>query len=293
MAPTNQPRIGITIGDAGGIGPEVVAKTLRDPFLPKGARFQVLGNAQAKPGRSTIHTARQAWQALETAVKLWKAGEIDAVVTGPVQKETLARAGFLYTGQTEFFAARCRKQADDAVMVMHDKKLTVSLCSTHSSLRDAIKSLTSRQIVHVGRVTETFMRNLGVKKPRIAVAGLNPHAGENGLFGTEEKKIILPAVRQLTRLGIKASGPHSPDTVFYRAMKGGFDAVICMYHDQGLIPFKLLAFTTGVNVTLGLPIIRTSPDHGTGLDIAGKNRADHSSMLAAVQLAVKLVRLRN
>ena len=289
MTAKSKPCIGITLGDPAGIGPEVIAKTLSDPRLPKGFRFEVLGASSGiHSGRSTQQSARIALQALENAVNRCKSGSLAAVVTGPVQKETLSKVGFPFPGQTEFFAARCKLKSSDVVMMMFDKKLKVSLCSTHCSMRDALHLLTPKKIIHTVMLTHAFLRSLGIKEPKIAIAGVNPHAGENGLFGTEEIKIIAPAVRQLRFLRVNVFGPYSPDTVFYNATNGAFDAVVAMYHDQGLIPFKLLAFSSGVNVTLGLPIIRTSPDHGTALDVAGTAQADASSLRAAIHLAIRM-----
>jgi 4-hydroxythreonine-4-phosphate dehydrogenase len=281
--------IGITIGEPAGIGPEVIRKALRDPRLPRGFRYRIIGDASGiTPGKPTRLSARRALAALEESVRLWKAGEIGAIVTGPVQKENLADIGFAFPGQTEFFAARCGKRREP-VMVLTDPKLTVALVSTHCSLRDAVRRLSAAKIVHTARETDLFLRRTGIRRPRLALAGVNPHAGENGLFGNEETRILKPALAKARRAGVGLEGPFSPDTVFHRAAEGEFDAVICMYHDQGLIPFKLLAFVTGVNVTLGLPLVRTSPDHGTALDLAGKNKADATSMVEAIRLACRLV----
>jgi 4-hydroxythreonine-4-phosphate dehydrogenase len=286
------PVIALTLGDPAGIGPEVVAKTLRDRRLPKGFRFEVLGAPKKKvpPGRSTTASARIALQALEEAVRGCREGRFAAMVTGPVQKETIAQLEPGFVGQTEFLARRCGRPDDDAVMVLTDPKLTVALATNHCSLRDALARLTSERIVYVAERTAEFLRRRGTSKPRLALAGVNPHAGEHGLFGDEETRILQPALEKLRRARLAVTGPHSPDTVFHHAARGDFDAVICPYHDQGLIPFKLIAFHTGVNVTLGLPLIRTSPDHGTALDLAGRGLADHRSMLAAVQLACRLTR---
>ena len=285
------PTIGLTIGDPAGIGPEVIRKALRDPQLPRGFRYRVIGDASGVvPGKPSRLSARKALAALEESVRLWKAGEISAIVTGPVQKENLAAIGFEFPGQTEFFAARCGTRREP-VMVLTDPKLTVALVSTHCSLRNAVRRLSAPKIVRVARETDLFLRQLGIRRPRLALAGVNPHAGENGLFGDEEAGILKPALAAARRAGLDVEGPFSPDTIFHRATKKKeFDAVICMYHDQGLIPFKLLAFASGVNVTLGLPLIRTSPDHGTALDLAGKNKADASSMAASIRLAGRLVR---
>jgi 4-hydroxythreonine-4-phosphate dehydrogenase len=195
--------------------------------------------------------------------------------------------GFPFPGQTEFFAAR--SGTDNYAMCLTGGPLTVGLVTIHVPLRDVPRLLKKEEIVRTGKLLADFVRRRTGREPRIAVAGLNPHAGEAGLFGSEEKEIIAPAVEELARGG-HFSGPHSPDTVFHRAAQGEFDAVLCMYHDQGLIPLKLLAFDSGVNVTLGLPYPRTSPDHGTGFDIAGTGRANHTSMLAAIKLAAELLR---
>ena len=288
-----RPVIALTTGDLAGIGPEVLAKTLRDARLPKGFRFEVLGGGKGqkiRPGRLSPVSARIALAALVEAVDGCRQGRFAAMVTGPVSKESLARLQPGFVGQTEFLARRCGLGDDAAVMVLTDPKLTVALCTHHCSLREALRRLQPSRVVHVAEKTAEFLRRRGVARPRLALAGVNPHAGENGLFGDEEKRILEPALHRLRRLGLHVTGPQSPDTVFHQATQGAFDAVICAYHDQGLIPFKLLAFQTGVNVTLGLPIIRTSPDHGTALAIAGKGVADHRSLLAAVKLACRLVK---
>jgi 4-hydroxythreonine-4-phosphate dehydrogenase len=287
------PLIAITLGDPAGVGPEIVAKTLRDPRLPKGIRFEVIGSAKGiRPGKCTRRSAKIALDALRTAAQGCVDGRYAAMVTGPVNKEALDAIAPGFIGQTEFLARTCGRPDDDAVMILTDPKLTVALCTAHCSLRDALKRLTPARIVHVTRSVHQFLRDTGVKKPRLAIAGINPHAGENGLFGDEEKRLIAPAVKTLSRDKIAVTVAPA-DTIFYRAAREkAFDAVICAYHDQGLIPFKLLAFDTGVNLTLGLPIIRTSPDHGTALDLAGRGVARHESMLAAVRLACRLARAR-
>jgi 4-hydroxythreonine-4-phosphate dehydrogenase len=291
--PAQLPVIAITLGDPAGIGPEVIAKTLRDPRLPKGFRYEVLGRpGKIRPGKSTRASARIALAALEEAVRGCRENRFAAMVTGPVQKETMARLDPGFIGQTEFLARRCGLPDDEAVMVLTDPKLTVALCTNHCSLRDALRKLAPARIVHVAEQTARFLQQRGVAKPRLALAGVNPHAGENGLFGDEEARLLRPALARLRRAGWNVTGPFSPDTVFHHAVRGDFDAVLCAYHDQGLIPFKLVAFHTGVNVTLGLPIIRTSPDHGTALDLAGRGVADHRSMLAAVKVAARLAQLR-
>jgi 4-hydroxythreonine-4-phosphate dehydrogenase len=289
------PTIAITLGDPAGIGPEVVAKTLRDPRLPRGFRFEVLGVKTGKdihPGKLTKASARAALKALEEATQGCLKGKFAAMVTGPVQKETIAHLQRDFVGQTEFLARACKLTDDAAVMVLTDPKLTVALCTNHCSLKDALTRLTSERIVYVTKITRRFLQQRGIAKPRIASAGINPHMGEGGMFGNEDFRLFHPARKKLAGEGIAlTAGPA--DTIFYYAVqKKAFDAVICAYHDQGLIPFKLVAFETGVNVTLGLPLIRTSPDHGTALEIAGKEIANHRSMLAAVQLACRLVKNR-
>jgi 4-hydroxythreonine-4-phosphate dehydrogenase len=289
--PRALPIIAITLGDPAGIGPEVAAKTLRDPRLPKGFRFEVLVQKTGKgihPGKLSRTSARSALNALTEAAQGCIDGKYIAMVTGPVHKESLAKIQPDFVGQTEFLARACTLPDDAAVMVLTDPKLTVALCTNHCSLKDAIKKLTPKRIIYVTKITCEFLKRRGIAKPRVAFAGINPHLGEGGLFGDEDFRIVGPAREKLAEEGIALV--HGPaDTIFYYAVqKKAFDAVICAYHDQGLIPFKLIAFETGVNVTLGLPIIRTSPDHGTAIEIAGQGKADHRSMLAAVQLACRL-----
>jgi 4-phospho-D-threonate 3-dehydrogenase / 4-phospho-D-erythronate 3-dehydrogenase len=285
------PTIALTLGDPAGIGPEIVAKTLRDPHLPKGFRFEVLGKENArgiKPGKLSPTSARVALKALTEAAQGCRSGRFAAMVTGPVHKLAIARGQSDFVGQTEFLARACGLPDDAAVMALTDPKLTVALCTNHCSLRNALKKLTANRIIYVTKITRQFLLQRGVAKPRLAFAAINPHMGEGGLFGDEDFRIARPACEKLREENIALI--HAPaDTIFYYAVqKKAFDAVVCAYHDQALIPFKLVAFQTGVNVTLGLPIIRTSPDHGTALEIAGQNKADHRSMLAAVQLACRL-----
>lgn len=283
------PTIALTLGDPAGIGPEVVAKTLRDRRLPKAFRFEVLGQ-KGRAGKLTRSGAVIALEALTEAAEGCRSGKYAAMVTGPVSKEALARIEPGFAGQTEFLARICELPGATAVMCLTDPKLTVALCSNHCSLLEAVKRLTPERIAYVAKTTHQFLRLRGIEEPRLAFAGVNPHLGEGGLFGDEDARIVAVAVKQLAREKIHLA--HGPaDTIFHHAVqRKAFDAVVCAYHDQGLIPFKLLAFETGVNVTLGLPIIRTSPDHGIALEIAGQGKADHRSMLAAVQLACQLAR---
>jgi len=289
--PRSLPTIAITLGDPAGIGPEIIAKTLRDPRLPRGFRFKVLGKKSGRgisPGKLTRTSARSALESLQVAAQGCLEGRFAAMVTGPVHKHAISSLPYDFVGQTEFLARACSLPDDAAVMVLTDPKLTVALCSSHCSLKEAIKRLTPERLVFVAKTVRQFLLQRGIAKPRLAMAGVNPHMGENGLFGDDDQRVVLPACRILREENIIIC--HLPaDTIFYYAVqKKAFDAVICAYHDQGLIPFKMVAFETGVNVTLGLPIIRTSPDHGTALEIAGQGKADHRSMLAAVQLACRL-----
>jgi len=284
--------IGITPGDAAGVGPEVIRGALESGRLDEGFTYRLLGNTdQVRPGKPTPETARNALAALEEAASLALAGEIAAVVTGPIHKARMQAAGFPFPGHTEFFADRWG--AENFAMLLTGGSLTVALVTAHVPLREVPTLLSQEEIGRVGNLLANFLRMRMNRTPRIAVAGLNPHAGEDGTLGSEEERIIAPAVRQLAaEVGAEWTGPVSPDTVFHRAASREFDAVLCMYHDQGLIPLKLLAFDQGVNVTLGLPFVRTSPDHGTAFDIAGTGRARPESMIAAINLAAELVRKR-
>ena len=282
-----RPVLGLTAGDPAGIGPEILAACLADPDLPGGIDFRVIGDGgKHQPGQPTQESARAAWDALEESARLLRDGTIQGVVTGPVHKESLHAIGFPFPGQTEFFAAR--SGTDNFAMCLTGGPLTVALATIHIPIHEVARCLSTDEIVRVGRLMSDYLRRRLGRAPRIAVAGLNPHAGENGRFGEEEKNIIAPAVGQLARKG-DFTGPHSPDTVFHRAASGEFDGVLCMYHDQGLIPLKLLAFDMGVNVTLGLPFPRTSPDHGTAFGLAGTGRASHRSMMEAIKLAAELL----
>ncbi|HMJ06906.1 MAG TPA: 4-hydroxythreonine-4-phosphate dehydrogenase PdxA [Chthoniobacterales bacterium] len=281
-------RIGITLGDPAGIGPEIVAAALNSADLPR-HEFVVIGDYPiCRLGEPTAETARAAAKALEEAVAAALRGELAAVVTGPIHKARMYEVGFAFPGQTEFFAHRCA--VENFAMLLTGGALSVALVTTHIPLRRVAETLSKEEIVRVGRLLEKFLRLRLGRAPRIAVAGLNPHAGESGALGSEEDSLIAPAVAELNEDEPLFAGPISPDTVFHRAVTGEWDGVLCMYHDQGLIPLKLHAFHTGVNVTLGLPFPRTSPDHGTAFEIAGKNIARPDSMLAAMKLAAELVR---
>ena len=288
-----KPRIGITLGDCAGIGPEIIDVALKSGHVPDSVEYFVIGRQpNCHPGEPTIETARAAAAALEEAVTLARRGELDAIVTGPVHKARMYDTGFKFPGQTEFFAQRCGIK--NFAMCLTAEKITVALVTTHIPLRKVPRALKQSEIVRVGLLLADFLRSRSKSSARIAVAGLNPHAGESGKIGREEIEIITPAVEELNSSPVIGrpsgvfSGPHSPDTVFNRTIEGEFDGVLCMYHDQGLIPLKLQAFHSGVNVTLGLPFPRTSPDHGTAFEIAGKGIARSDSMIAAINLAVEL-----
>jgi 4-hydroxythreonine-4-phosphate dehydrogenase len=287
-------RVGITLGDQAGIGPEIVRAALASERLPANATCSIIGPAiDCSLGEPSRETAAAAIEALEEAARLALRGELDAVVTAPIHKAGMYDAGFKFPGQTEFFAARCGVK--NFAMLLTGGKLTVALVTVHLPLRDVAAALNPEEIVRVGLLLVDFLHRRGIDQPRIAVAGLNPHAGESGTIGQEEIEIVVPAVEKLqSATGDRPSaiirGPFSPDTIFYHAANGDWDGVLCMYHDQGLIPLKLHAFHDGVNVTLGLPFPRTSPDHGTAFEIAGKNLARPDSMIAAINLAVELAR---
>ena len=287
-------RIGITAGDAAGIGPEIIQAALASTRLPRDTEFCVLGdNVRCAPGQPRPGTARAAFAALEESIDLARRGEIEAIVTGPIHKARMYEVGFQFPGQTEFFASRCG--VTDFAMLLTGGSLSVALVTTHIPLRAVASCLKTSEIVRVGFLMEKFLRQRLARAPRIAVAGLNPHAGEAGEIGREEIEIIAPAVKELNTIHNSPAtnhtlfaGPFSPDTVFHHAASGDWDGVLCMYHDQGLIPLKLHAFHEGVNVTLGLPFPRTSPDHGTAFEIAGKGIARPDSMIAAINLAAEL-----
>ena len=323
------PLLAITMGDPAGIGPEVIVKALEHDEVWRACRPLVIGDAQWMSqaaqivgsaravqrivniaeagtreaievldlanvpasfvrGRVSAEGGRAAYAYIEQAVRLALSRQVEAMVTAPLNKEALHAAGKQYAGHTEILADLCGVKG--TVMLLTCERLRVSHVSTHVSLRDALTRLTTERVMRVIQLTHDALVRMGIAAPRLAVAGLNPHAGEGGLFGDEEEKIIAPAVRAAQHAGLNVAGPLPPDTIFWRATQGEFDAVIAMYHDQGHIPMKLLGFFDGVNVTLGLPIIRTSVDHGTAFDIAGTGRADERSMVAALLLAAKMAR---
>lgn len=296
----NKIKLGITTGDPLGIGPEVSFKAqqlLKDDavecvFFHEGkiydaAAFQSL-SLLTIPQFSPEQAGKLSVANLNLAIKAWRQGEIDAIVTAPIHKYHVSMAGFLFPGHTEFLADAC--QSKNYLMMLASPQLKVTLVTIHepiaavSSLLKVDKIMNTIQITHQG-----LQQDFGIIQPKIAVCGLNPHAGEQGKFGQEEIKLIRPAIEQCQQMGISCEGPMVPDAIFHEYHDATYDAVVCMYHDQGLIPFKMLHFYDGVNVTLGLPLIRTSPDHGTALDIAGKNLANPQSMLTAMNVAKEIV----
>ncbi len=281
-SPPSRPRLAVAVGDPRGIGPEVVRKALRQPI---DADVRIVGGWE--DGAPTdVEAGRVVAQSIETAARLALSGEVDAIVTGPVNKSALHAAGYRFPGITEFLA---HVAADIPVaMMLTTGRLRVVLVTTHLSLRDAIASVTTERVVQAGRIAiDALQRWWGITTPRLALCALNPHAGEGGLFGDEDERLLQPAAKALD-----AAGPLPADTVFVRALRGEFDAVLAPYHDVGMTAVKVSGFGTGVNVTLGLPFIRTSPDHGTAFDIAGKGIADAGSMRASLELAVQLAAAR-
>lgn len=306
-------KIGISLGCPAGIGPEVIIKSLK--YLKKywknlliigdkkvlentsqrlsyklsSVEILSLSDLDIVPGKPTIEGYRAMGSYLKTAIELAKKGEIQGIVTGPISKEGLNKVGIPYKGHTEWLAKEF--EIEDYVMCFYGKKLIVSLVTTHIPLKDIIQKISSQKIFKVCKLSFEFLKKIKKKENfKIALCGLNPHAGEGGLLGEEEKTILEPALKECEKEGIPVYGPYPGDSLFYWAYKGKFDLVVSLYHDQGLSPFKLLHFEDGVNITLGLPIVRTSPCHGTAYDIAGKGMANPKSFLSAVKLAIKLVK---
>lgn len=322
---TRKPTLAVTMGDPAGIGPEVALRACLSRELLRRARFALVGDAgvfrdaarrmrlgralaaarrsisldetsalaasQRRPGAPCGAGAEAAYRAIVRSVELVKRGEADGVVTAPVAKHAIQSLGYDFPGHTELIA---RLAGDAEVrMMMAGASLRVVLVTTHIRLLDVPAAVTTERVARTAEIAHgALRRQFGFRRPRLALAGLNPHAGEAGAFGDEEERVLAPAVAAARARGIVLDGPHPPDTVFFRAHAGEFDAVISLYHDQGLIPFKLLHFHDGVNVTIGLPFPRTSPDHGTAFDIAGRGRADASSMASAIRLAADMAQGR-
>jgi 4-hydroxythreonine-4-phosphate dehydrogenase len=286
-----KPRVAITVGDPAGIGPEVAAKAAADPRVLQVCEPVVYGppNGSAfAPGVLSAEAGRAAHDAIVRAVSDAMDGTVQAVATAPINKEAFRLAGLQWAGHTDLLAHLTG--AKRVAMMFYSERLVVVLVTVHIPLSEVPSALTEARVRTTIALTAESLPRFTKVPPRIAVAGLNPHAGEHGLFGAEEERAIAPAIAACRARGIEVSGPFPADTVFVRATRGEFDAVVACYHDQGLIPVKLLAFGQAVNVTIGLPIIRTSVDHGTAFDIAGKGIADPESMIAAVLLAARLAR---
>lgn len=317
----------ISCGDPAGVGPEIIGKSWKQraaaglkPFFAIGnfADFENLGGvpvrkidqpmeasetfddalpvfhiheaAAAIPGEATLDGAQCSLHALEIACGLARSGDAGAVITAPVSKTQLYKIGFRYPGQTEFVSERCGIARENAVMMLAGPSLRVVPMTVHVALRDVPEQLTCRLIMARARAAEKAMiRNFGIESPRIAIAGLNPHAGENGNLGDEEQRIMQPAIDELRQDGMDITDPLPADTMFHEEARVKYDVALCPYHDQALIPLKTLHFFDGVNITLGLPIVRTSPDHGTAFNIAGQGIADPRSMIAAIQMAATAV----
>jgi 4-hydroxythreonine-4-phosphate dehydrogenase len=306
------PVVAVTMGDPAGIGPEIVLKALADPEIGTLARFVVVGDRDVLDaarryvsGRASVDVrhvpalhgqqptlgqldaacGRAAIEYVREATHMCLRGEARAMVTAPINKEAVALSGRAFSGHTEFIAELCG--TTDSRMMLANPRLSVVHVSTHVALRDAC-GVEAPAIVRTIELGRDAVRLLGKRTPRIAVCGLNPHAGEHGLFGREEVQVVIPAIESARARGIDCDGPFVPDTIFIEAWSGKWDLVVVMYHDQGHIPMKLLDFANTVNVTLGIPIIRTSVDHGTAFDIAGRGVADPTSMKAAIRLAARM-----
>ena len=322
--------LAVSLGDPAGIGPEVIAKCWDNrsafnlpPFVAIGDPRSVgavwdgpieliadpseadsafdyglpliqLAAAEADvPGHPSVAGAHTSLDSLEIAVGLARSGSAAAVVTGPVAKEQLYAIGFQHPGQTEFVAERCGVARGNVVMMLAAPTLRTVPVTTHLPLRDVPDSLTIALVESRGRATlRGLQRNFGIAEPRLAVSGLNPHSGEGGALGLAEIEVIEPAIAALAAEGWIVTGPHPADTMFHARARANYDAALCMYHDQALIPVKALHFEEAVNVTLGLPIVRTAPDHGTAFDIAGQDRADPRPMAAAIRMAAECAQIR-
>jgi 4-hydroxythreonine-4-phosphate dehydrogenase len=328
---TEHIKVGITLGDINGIGPEVVIKALQDTRILTNCVVIIYGSTKVlathkkqiegefayqtiktgeRPdpkkinvvncwnedvpiefGKKTIHGGQCAFKALEKATDDLASGFIDVLVTAPISKETIQNAGFQFPGHTEYLASIANEK--EALMMMVAENLRVALVTTHISLKEVAGQLTKQKIIDKTKaVSDSLKKDFKIIRPKIAILGLNPHAGEQGKLGKEEIDTIIPAIKELQSQGILVYGPYPSDGFFGSSAINQFDAVLAMYHDQGLTPFKALAFDTGVNFTAGLPIVRTSPDHGTAFDIAGQDKANEQSMRNAIYLAVDVYQNR-
>ena len=313
---TTLPRIALTMGDPSGIGPEIIAKAMTDPETRALADWLVVGDPEvlARAAQVTgcpipankIHAATQGFEGFEfgrmearygsaaveyvrVATEMCRSGEAHALVTAPLNKEAVTLSGRTFSGHTEYIAELCH--ATESRMLLASEKLCTVHVTTHVPLRKACDSTPDR-IIRTIQLGDEAMKLLGFTNPRIAVCGLNPHAGEHGLFGAEDGTNIVPAIERAKALGINCSGPHAGDTVFLQGYRGAYDLIVAMYHDQGHIPMKLIDFEGTVNISIGIPVIRTSVDHGTAFDIAGKNLADCTSMKQAMKMAVRMARTK-
>ena len=315
--------LAVSIGDPAGIGPEIIIKAWERreveglaPFFAVGSSeairavwqgpLQIIGDpaeavnvfraalplirvdgpTSVTPGSADMDGARNSLDALELSVGLTRSGAAAGLVTGPVSKTQLYGAGFTHAGQTEFIAERCGVSSELVAMMLVGPTLRTVPVTVHIPLREVPEALTTERVVAKGRAAcRGLQRQFGIEQPRIAVAGLNPHAGEDGAMGRDEIEVIIPAIERLREEGFDVSGPFPADTLFHARQRQNYDAALCMYHDQALIPLKTLHFDEGVNMTLGLPIVRTSPDHGTAFEIAGQNRAHPGAMIAALKTA--------
>jgi 4-hydroxythreonine-4-phosphate dehydrogenase len=288
---TVKPRIAITVGDPAGIGPEIAGKAAADPAVRAVCEPVIFETAaDVAMGQVSSEAGRAAYDTLVRAVGDARDGRVDGIATAPVNKAAFAAAGLPWKGHTDLLGHLCG--AARVAMMFHAPMLKVVLATVHIALRDVPSMLTRELMTATIALTAGELPRFGVAAPRLAVAALNPHAGEGGLFGTEDDEVLAPAIADARAAGHDVHGPIPADTVFVRATRGEFDCVIACYHDQGLVPIKLLAFGSAVNVTLGLPIIRTSVDHGTAFDIAGQGIADPGSMVQAVRLAADLAARR-
>jgi len=302
------PVIAITIGDPAGIGPEVTVKALADPEVARLARWIVVGDARVLPdtpelldvgalagydgfaiGKLDARCGAAAVEYVRVATQLCLDGKAEAMVTAPLNKEAVTLNGMAFSGHTEYIAELCG--ATESRMLLASERLATIHVTTHVPLRRACELDTAR-ILRTIELGDEAMKLLGFAEPRIAVCGLNPHAGEHGLFGNEDENAIAPAIRAAQSAGIRCTGPHAGDTVFLQGARGAYDLIVAMYHDQGHIPMKLIDFEGTVNISLGIPVIRTSVDHGTAFDIAGKNQADPRSMKQAMRMAARMAATR-
>ena len=306
----NLPKIALTMGDPAGIGPELVVRAATNAAIRKIADISIygcpdiIGKASAKfagnrkvkivdtgdlkfskvpVGKTDSRCGIEAWNAIVCAAKDVMSRKMDALVTAPVNKASINKAGIPFTGHTELIAELCG--VANFAMMQSSGNLRVVFATTHIPLQKVSETLTEKRIIEVTELVYEAIRQEGIKKPVLACAALNPHAGESGYMGKEEIRMIIPALKKIRKKGIDIRGPFPPDTLFIKEIREKFDGIVSMYHDQGHIPFKMLAFEKGVNSTLGLPIIRTSVDHGTAFDIAWKGKADTGSLFAAVRLA--------